>query len=527
MLFFDEDCNARYHACEAGTMMPADLDHIVDDLLDTDVKILVIGTNGQNAMYPGAKAVNEFVAGFSMEKGLKQPWFGDLAGNASSYRNAANIVVLAGMGVDSNDYLVRRARAKGIAPWLTIRMNDQHGTWLEHTPGHSKLWSEHPELRTKSHAPQSGLSYEHPAVREMYFQVIRENLTLYDVDGIVLDWMRHVPHFDDGEGIAHVPVMNEYMGRIRALADEFSARRGHRIRIAPRVPATVEHARRHGLDAVEWARRGYIDRIIISPKYLRSYTLDPSAWKAAVGDEKFPVTACIDAPYQPYPGYPADGPTGAWTREPFDRRQLPFIRGACRVALWHGSDGIYLFNFMNVRNKKQMPEVFAQCGSRETLLGKNFSIDIGYDDLDMDEGTFLKGWRAESNDAYFSVWRRELEEKGQYPYQLPRRLAPGERCRFTFVTGEVPEKSPLIAFTFEGAEQLEVTFGGGKCRYADGRYLCSPGQFDGSSAAAEVTNISGKSVEILRASMHFSWDGGFPELYDPAGRIRIGVAADL
>ena len=145
----------------------------------------------------------------------------------------------------------------------------------------------------------------------------------------------------------------------------------------------------------------------------------------------------------------------------------------------------------------------------------------------MDEGTFLKGWRAESNDAYFSVWRRELEEKGQYPYQLPRRLAPGERCRFTFVTGEVPEKSPLIAFTFEGAEQLEVTFGGGKCRYADGRYLCSPGQFDGSSAAAEVTNISGKSVEILRASMHFSWDGGFPELYDPAGRIRIGVAADL
>ena len=512
MLFFDEDCNARYFYREAGTMVPSDLDHIVDDLAGTDVKTLVIGTGAQNAMYPGARAVDEFIAGFEMQKGLKQPWFGDLPGSASIYRNAANIVVLASMGVDSNDYLVRRAREKGLSPWLTIRMNDQHNTWLEHVPGHSRLWSDHPELRTRSHAPQSGLSYEHPVVRETFFDVIKENLTLYDVDGIVIDWMRHVPHFNDGEGASHIPMMNEYMHGIRDLVDGFAARRGHRIQIASRVPATVEQARRHGLDAVEWARRGYIDRIIISPKYLRNYTLDPSAWKAAVGDEKFPVTACIDVPYQPYPGYPADAPTGAWTHEPFDRRQLPFIRGACRVALGNGSDGIYLFNFMKVRNKQEMPEVFTQCGSRETLLGKNFSIDIGYDDLEMDEGTFLKGWRAESSDAYFSVWRRKMKEKGEYPYQLPQRLAPRESCKFTFVTGEVPEKAPLVAFSFEGPDRLEVVFDGETCEYTAGRYIVHLERFDGDSATIEVTNVSEKTVEILRASMHFSWDGDFPEL---------------
>ena len=323
MIFFDEDCNARYHCHEAGTMVPGDLDRIVDDLAGTDVKTLVIGTCGQNAMYPGAKAVEEFIAGFEMERGLNQPWFCGCTGSVSSYRNAANIVVLASMGCDSNDYLVRRARAKGLSPWLTIRMNDQHSTWLEHAPGHSRLWSEHPELRTKSHAPQSGLSYEHPAVRETFFNVIKENLDLYDVDGIVMDWMRHVPHFNDGEGRSHIPMMNEYMRRIRRMANDFSVRRRHRILIASRVPATVESARHHGLDAVEWARRGYIDRIIISPKYLRNYTLDPSAWKATVGDESFPVTACVDAPHQPYPGYPADGPSGAWAHEPFDRSAGP------------------------------------------------------------------------------------------------------------------------------------------------------------------------------------------------------------
>jgi len=74
MLFFDEDCNARYYYSEAGTMLPKDLDHIVDDLKNTDVKSMVIGTGGASAMYPGAKAVNEYIAGFEMEKGLDQPW---------------------------------------------------------------------------------------------------------------------------------------------------------------------------------------------------------------------------------------------------------------------------------------------------------------------------------------------------------------------------------------------------------------------------------------------------------------------
>jgi len=43
----------------------------------------------------------------------------------------------------------------------------------------------------------------------------------------------------------------------------------------------------------------------------------------------------------------------------------------------------------------------------------------------------------------------------------------------------------------------------------------------------KVTNRSAETVVIERASMHFSWDGKFPELYDPAQKITIGVAADL
>ena len=526
MLFFDEDCNARYYYAEAGTLQPTDLNHIVDSLEGSDVSDIVIGTGAQTAMYPGAKAINEFTEGFEMEKGLCQPWF---RGNpkASSYRNAANIKVLASMGVDSNAYLIQRAREKGFHPWVTIRMNDQHGTEIPETPGHSQLWMQHPELRTKSHAPQSGFSYEHPLVRETFRNVIRENLELYDVDGILLDWMRHVPHFNDGEGEAHIPLMNDYLHAIRQMVDEFSARRGHRILLAARIPATIASARFHGLDGVEWAKRGYVDRLVISPKYLRSFTLNAGAWKNAIGNDAFPVTACIDTPYQPYPGYPPDAPTGAWTREPFDRRQLPFIRGACRVALSQGSDGIYLFNFMNLRNKGTMPEIFSECGSMQNLLGKNFSLDISYDDLDMDEGTFLKGWRASSSDAYFSGWRATLKKAGAYPYQLPRELAPEESATFTVLTGKIPEKSPLLACTFEGLEEAEVQIDGQPCFFRDGRYLLSLNSFPGESAEIRVTNKCGKTVEIQRASLHFSWDGSFPELNPSERKMTIGVAADI
>ena len=522
MLFFDEDSNARYFLAEAGLLKPENLDPIVDDLAGTDVKNLVIGT----AIAPGTMEPNAFLHGFELEKGPDQPWF---RGKPSPvlYRHVANVSALRKMGVDSSSYLLKRAKEKGMTAWITVRMNDQHGTWDEQSPGRPKLWKEHPELRTRTCAPQSGLSYEHAAVRDAFFNVIKTNLEFYDFDGIVLDWMRHVPHFDDGDGEHYIPLMNDYLHDIRKLVDSYAEKRNHKILIACRVPATVASAKYHGLDGVAWAKKGYVDRLIISPKYVRSYMLDASRWKKAIGISGFPVTACIDTPYQPYPGYPANTPAGTWTREPFDRRQLPFIRGACRVALGNQSDGIYLFNFMNIRNRKKMMEIFDECGSRENLQGKNFSIDISYDDLDMDEPNFLKGWRASSNDAWFSIWRKKQKEAGTYPYQLPQSLLPEQCCRFHFFTGKVPERSPLIAFTFEGLDAAEVVFDGRKCDFKDGRFLMTLDQFTGNSADITVKNRSGHPVEILRASMHFSWDGNFPELYDSAKKTVIGVAADI
>ena len=197
------------------------------------------------------------------------------------------------------------------------------------------------------------------------------------------------------------------------------------------------------------------------------------------------------------------------------------------MALENGSDGIYLFNFMGLRNKRKMPEIFSECGSLKTLRGKNFSLDISYDDLDMDEGTFLNGWRAEDSDAYFSKWRRQLKDSGKYPYQLPRELSPGESSVFTFDTGRVPEESPLLACSFEGLGKADVQINGIPCSFREGRYVVGINSFPWTKAEVMVTNREKETVEIQRVSLHFSWDGTFPELFDPDKIFTVGVAANI
>jgi len=527
MIFFDEDCNARFHAVEAGTMTADKLLPIADRLAGTAVGVICIGVNGQNPMYPDSKVMKSFTAGFDIAQGLNQPWMYG-SGNVNAYRNAANIVVLRNHGIDSNAFLIEHTRKRGMSPWVSIRMNDQHNTWEERLPGHSELWMNHPELRTHSHAPESGLSYEHEIVRDTFTRLVEEAIDRYDADAYVVDWMRHVPVFDDGTGEKYAHLITDMMARIRKTADRYEASRHHRIEIVTRVPATIAAARYHGLDASVWARAGSVSRIIIAPKYLRSWELNAREWKEAIGDPDFPVIANIDLSYQPYPGYPDVPEQGICLYEPFDRRQLPFIRGACRKALLNGADGIYFFNFMNIRNKGTMQEVFRECGEFGTLRGKNFAIDITYDDLDMDEGDFLRGWRAPTNDGYFRIWRDKLKKAGRYPYQLPLDIGPRQAGELIFKTGAIPEGKCDVLIRLEGGKELSVKLNGTDCRFQEGFGFWADAQtLSAPEAKVTVTNLADETVHILRASLYCVWDHDELFVGDNTQRKAVGCAVDI
>ncbi|MBP5300808.1 MAG: hypothetical protein J6Y80_05325, partial [Victivallales bacterium] len=78
-------------------------------------------------------------------------------------------------------------RAKGYSPWISMRMNDMHGSRPEDYLTNN-FWSEHPELRYGEGG--YGFDFAQPEVRKYSFELIHEYLTLFDVDGIEIDWSR-------------------------------------------------------------------------------------------------------------------------------------------------------------------------------------------------------------------------------------------------------------------------------------------------------------------------------------------------
>jgi hypothetical protein len=502
MILFDEDSDSRYYRVEAGTMTTADLDPLVDRLAGGHTGVFVIGVNAQRACFP-SKVCESYLDGFDMAGGVTQPWMEGFSKDLWSYRRSANMKVLEKQGIDSSRYLIDKARAAGMQAWCTIRMNDQHCTYFQRHPIHTNYWMDHPELRVQSLAPEGGFDYAHACVRNHFADFVCEVIDYYDADGFVIDWLRQLIYFDEGQGEAHIHDINAMMERFRRHADVVGARRGKRIEIIGRVPTTIRMSRFHGFDGVEWAKRGWVDRLVLSPRYIRDYDIDPRPWKAAIGNQDFPVSVCIEHAYQPYPGFPPDKEQGVWLDEPYDERQIPFVRGACRAALARGSDGVYLFNFMAPRNKPGFECLFRECGDFNTLVGKECAFDITYDDADMREADFLNGWRAGTTDAFFAGWRAARRAAGNYPYQLPLPLLPGESGTLRFNTGPVPEKNPQVVVRLCGAlPGTQVTCGGlqgSPC--GDEEWSIPADALTTETATVSITNGSHSQYAIRRASL--------------------------
>ena len=502
MILFDEDSDARYYRVEAGTMTTADLYPLVDRLAGGQTEVFVVGVNAQRACFH-SKICESYLDGFDMAGGMTQPWMEGFSNDRWSYRRSANLKVLERQGIDSNQYLLDRARGAGMKAWVTIRMNDQHATYYQRHPIHTNYWMDHPELRVQSLAPEGGFDYAHECVRTHFADFVCEVIDTYDADGYVIDWMRQLIYFDEGQGEAHIPDIDAMMRRFRLHADAVGARRGKRLQIIARVPTTIRMSRFHGFDGVEWAKQGWVDRLVLSPRYIRDYDIDPRPWKAAIGNQDFPVSVCIEHAYQPYPGFPPDKPQGIWLDEPVDERQIPFVRGACRAALARGADGVYLFNFMADRSNPLYECLFRECGDFNTLVGKECAFDITYDDADMREADFLDGWRAGTTDAFFAGWRAARRAKGDYPYQLPLPLLPGESGVLRFHIGPVPEKNPQVVVRLMGAADGTAVECNAQAGTALGNEEWSlPAKaLDGEIATVTVTNGSRSQYAIRRASL--------------------------
>jgi hypothetical protein len=246
-----------------------------------------------------------------------------------------NFLNLEKEGTDLIAASLTRAKKDGMEAFITYRMNDLHfnDPSTKCPLVYSEFWYSHPEFWVNDDSPgwhaHNALDFAHKEVRNHKLAAITEQLEKYDmIDGFDLDFMRFIVYFKQGQGRKNAPLITQLVKDIRAKVDSVSARRGKKILLSVRVPASVGTCLDKGLDIKEWIRLKLVDFVSIGVHWRGEPALPVSQFRKELGQVTVPIYASID-----------DG--GFRPRETFSQGM---IRGMASHILSQGADGLYLFN---------------------------------------------------------------------------------------------------------------------------------------------------------------------------------------
>ena len=292
---------------------------------------------------------------------------------------------LISQGRDSLEIMTDFCHQQSMEMFWSIRMNDNHdATREDYTSLEWKL--AHPDCLfgqkgdKLKHGKWSQLDYEKDEVREKFFRIIEDVATRYDIDGIELDFFRHLIFFkamSRGEELRdeHREMMTSFLRRIRQMTEEVAARRERPFLLAARLPDSVDFAHAAGLDMETWLAEDLLD-IMVGTSYFK---LEPWENFAVLGQKyKVPVYACLET-----------GRVNMGTQQG-NRSTEKCFRGEA-LAAWHaGINGIYTFNMFDPHS-----QLFRELGdptlleSLERIDQVNYAGEKGYSD----PGSWVEGGR--------------------------------------------------------------------------------------------------------------------------------------
>jgi glycosyl hydrolase family 10 len=352
-------------------------------------------------------------------------------------------------GTDCLQAVVEFGHQHEMEVFWSFRMNDTHDA--AHHPDKPyflfpPLKQEHPDwlvggpIKRTPHGRWSSVDYARPEIRDLAFGYTDEVCRNYDIDGVELDFFRHLCYFKSTAtggkaGDEERDMMTGLMERIRKMTEEVGIQRGRPILVSVRVPDSVGFCREMGFAIEQWMSEGLID-ILITTCYFR---LNPWEYSVELG-HKYGV--------QVYPCL-SDSRVRGETR--FRRSSAEGYRGRALNAWNGGADGLHLFNHFN----PNVP-MWKEIGDPEALatMDKLYFVNV----RDDDPRRFLAGGREYRTVPVMGPSHPQLLTAGE-PVTLPIEI--GDDLPEAQGRGYKPNvKLHLEVPSIQKVEQLHVKLNG-------------------------------------------------------------------
>jgi hypothetical protein len=171
-------------------------------------------------------------------------------------------------GGDMVQVLIDTCRKHGMAPFVSLRLNDVHHQeryrdkdfWSTVS---CRLYCEHPEwhidpkhYEKKGYYNKRGMDWSRPEVREYKLALLRELSVKYDLAGLELDFLRDDNLFRE-DGPSHeerINIITDFVRQVRESLDEGAT--GRKRYLCVRIPVDMKVHSRSGLDVERLAEAG-------------------------------------------------------------------------------------------------------------------------------------------------------------------------------------------------------------------------------------------------------------------------------
>ncbi len=236
-------------------------------------------------------------------------------------------------GIDWIERLVAETRKRKLEVFWNHRISEVEFS----ASGHGAAWDgavhpikrAHPDWVVKTWWKQGLWNLAVPEVRAYKVKLLRELAEDYELDGIQLDFARHIPCLPVGRQWELRGTVTALVRDVRLMLLDVAKRRGRPFLLAARVPRNLTGCRADGFDIETWTREGLVDILTLGS---RSLDVDVAAFRRATAGRNVKLQPCFDDHH---------------TSDAYQYPPIELFRGVFGNWWQQGADSVVTFNWSN------------------------------------------------------------------------------------------------------------------------------------------------------------------------------------